>query len=94
MVKLTAKAKDEEIEEGFERGADDYITKPFKPKELVLRVQAVLRRAGVTSTDKMKYKDMVLDIPNRMLSIDNESIELSNLEFKLLHIPILNQTTT
>jgi len=90
VIYLTAKAKDEEIEEGFERGADDYITKPFKPKELVLRVQAVLRRAGLTSTDKVKYRDLVLDIPNRVLSIENEIIELTNLEFKLLYVFVKN----
>ena len=94
VIFLTAKDKDKEIEEGFERGGDDYITKPFKPKELVLRVQALLRRAGVTSTDKIKYRDLLLELQNRTLSIDNQYIELTNLEFKLLHTFIKSPNIT
>ncbi len=46
VIFLTAQSKDSEIESGFEAGADDYITKPFNPKELVLRVNALLKRSG------------------------------------------------
>jgi len=94
VIFLTAKNQDQDIEEGFERGADDYITKPFKPKELVLRVQALLRRSGVISSKKMRYRDMTLDITNRTLSIEKEFIELTNLEFKLLHIFVKTPNTT
>ena len=94
VIFLTAKDKDQDIEDGFERGADDYITKPFKPKELVLRVQALLRRSGVISSEKMRYRDMTLDITNRTLSIEKEFIELTNLEFKLLHTFVKSPNTT
>jgi len=94
VIFLTAKNQDQDIEEGFERGADDYITKPFKPKELVLRVQALLRRSGVISSEKMRYRDMTLDITNRTLSIEKEFIELTNLEFKLLHTFVKSPNTT
>jgi DNA-binding response OmpR family regulator len=94
IIFLTAKDKDIEIEEGFERGADDYITKPFKPRELVLRVQALLRRSGATSNEKVKYRDLVLDIPNRLLTINNKNIELTNLEFRLLHTFVKNPSNT
>ena len=94
VIFLTAKDKDKEIEEGFECGGDDYITKPFKPKELVLRVQALLRRSGVTPNNKIKYRDLVLNIPNRSLTIEEDTIELSNLEFKLLHTFVKNPKNT
>ena len=94
VIFLTAKDRDKDIEDGFERGGDDYITKPFKPKELVLRVQALLRRSGAISNDKVKYRDLVLNITNRSLSIENKEIELSNLEFKLLHTFVKNPKNT
>jgi DNA-binding response OmpR family regulator len=94
IIFLTAKNKDIEIEEGFEKGADDYITKPFKPRELVLRVQALLRRSGAISNEKIKYRDLILNIPNRTLTIDNNYIELTNLEFRLLHTFIKNPNNT
>jgi DNA-binding response OmpR family regulator len=94
IIFLTAKDKDKEIEEGFERGADDYITKPFKPRELVLRVQALLRRSGVLSNEKIKHRDLTLDIPNRILTINSNIIELTNLEFKLLHTFVKNPNHT
>ena len=94
VIFLTAKDKDKDIEEGFERGGDDYITKPFKPKELVLRVQALLRRSGVTSNDKIKYRDLILEIQNRTLTIEEQPIEITNLEFKLLHTFVKNPHIT
>jgi len=94
IIFLTAKDKDKEIEEGFEKGADDYITKPFKPKELVLRVQALLRRSGVISNKKIKYRDLILNILNHTLTINNNFIELTNLEFRLLHTFIKNPNNT
>lgn len=94
VIFLTAKDKEKDLEEGFKRGGDDYISKPFKPKELILRVEALLRRAGVTSSDKVKYRDLTLNIPNRTLSIKSHKIDLTNLEFKLLHTFIKHPNTT
>jgi DNA-binding response OmpR family regulator len=94
VIFLTAKDKDSELAEGFERGGDDYISKPFKPKELILRVEALLRRSGATNSKKVKYRDLILDVSNRTLSIERKKIDLTNLEFKLLHtfIKTPNQT--
>jgi len=94
IIFLTAKDKDQDLEEGFKRGGDDYISKPFKPKELILRIEALLRRAGITSNNKIKYRDLTLDIPNRTLTIKNDKIDLTNLEFKLLHTFIKHPNTT
>ena len=84
VIFLTAKDKESELEEGFVRGGDDYMTKPFSYKELVLRIEAVLRRSGKRQTEKMRYRDMVLDVPNRTLTIEGTAIELTPLEFRLL----------
>jgi len=85
VIFLTAKAKDSELEEGFEAGCDDYITKPFKPKELVFRVNALLRRSGVLLNEKIKYRDIVMNITTKELFIEHQLIELSHLEFRLLY---------
>lgn len=85
VIFLTAKAKDNEVEEGFNSGGDDYITKPFNPKELVLRVNALLRRVGISPRDKIKYRDIMMNISTKKIFIEHEAIELSHLEFKLLY---------
>jgi len=90
VIFLTARDKDSDLEEGFKRGGDDYMTKPFKPKELLLRVSALLRRSGAQGSDKVKYRDIVLDMHQHTLSIEGKPIELTNLEFRLLHTFIKN----
>jgi len=87
---LTARDKESDLEEGFHSGGDDYMTKPFSSKEMLLRVAALLKRSGVTSTDKVKYRDLILDSQKRELFIENQRIELTNLEFKLLHTFVKN----
>ena len=91
VIFLTAKDSDSDLEEGFLKGGDDYMTKPFNPKELTLRVKALLKRSGnLNTSQKIKYKDMLLDITNHTLRIDNQHIELTNLEFKLLYTFVKN----
>lgn len=92
VIFVSAKHKDEEIEQGFERGGDDYITKPFSMKELVLRVKAVLRRTKKHSIDgSLTYRDITLHLASRTVQIDGTSVELTKLEFDLLHTLITNQ---
>ncbi len=81
---LTAKTSQEDIEEGFIKGADDYITKPFNIAELILRVKAVLRRSKPQLLERITYKDMVLFPSNHELFIDEEPVPVTKLEFKLL----------
>jgi len=92
VIYLTAKNKESDIEEGFERGGDDYITKPFNMKELVLRIKAVLKRTKKDKSEgKVVYRDIMLDLGSRELSINGQKIELTKLEFDLLHTLISNQ---
>jgi len=90
VIFLTARDKESDLEEGFKSGGDDYMTKPFSAKELLLRVEALLRRSGVRSSDKIRYRDLILDIQKRELFIEKKHIELTNLEFKLLHTFVKN----
>jgi DNA-binding response OmpR family regulator len=84
VIFLTAKDSDNDIDEGFLSGGDDYITKPFRYKELIFRINALLRRSGVVIGDKLRHRDLTLDISKRELYRDKEQINLTNLEFNLL----------
>jgi len=94
VIFLTAKDRDEDIEEGFKIGCDDYITKPFKMKEVLLRIEALLRRSGVNESDKLRYRDLILDSRTRELSIDDTKVDLTNLEYKLLYTFVKNAHQT
>ena len=94
---LTAKDKDFELEEGFKAGGDDYICKPFSPRELTLRVRALLKRSGLLREQKyIKYKHLTMDLVNKSLSVDGQTISLTNLEFDLLYtfMKHINKTLT
>ncbi len=90
IIFLTARDKESDLEEGFRSGGDDYITKPFSTKELLLRIEALLRRSGITSNNIIRYKDLVLDIQKHQLFVDQKAVELTNLEFRLLHVFVKN----
>jgi two-component system, OmpR family, phosphate regulon response regulator PhoB len=86
VLMLTARGEEADRVEGFEVGADDYVTKPFSPRELVLRVKAILRRAGATeTTERLKLGQLNLDIGAHRAYVAGEEVELTALEFKLLH---------
>lgn len=85
VIFLTAKDKEEQLEEGYDRGGDDYMSKPFNPRELVLRVRALLKRFGaISKQEKLKYKDIVLDLSQKAAFINDEAVSLTTLEFNLL----------
>ncbi|SFZ97316.1 Two-component system response regulator [hydrothermal vent metagenome] len=85
VIFLTAKDSDSDLEEGFEVGADDYITKPFRPTELKLRVKALLKRYGVLTKQKcIKYKKLTIDMEEKILLSNSKKVSLTPLEFKLL----------
>ena len=92
VIFLTAKNKDSDIEEGFEIGADDYITKPFSMKELILRIKAILKRTKLDlNKNAVTYRDLNLNLASRQLHINKNLVELSKLEFDLLYTLINNQ---
>ncbi len=80
---LTAKDKDEDIIEGFESYADDYITKPFNIKEMLARIKAVIRRSS-KDVDIIKVRDITYKASNKKFYIENKEIELTHLEHDLL----------
>ncbi len=84
-------ARDEDIDKilGLELGADDYLTKPFNPRELVARVRAVLRRGTSKETETqsaIKISDLEIDLAGREVSINGEKIELRTQEFEVLKV--------
>ena len=90
VIFVTAKDSDEDVQEGFLRGGDDYLKKPFNMNELVLRVKAhVLRYRGVNS--KIKYKGLMLDREAMSATLNEETIKLTALEFKLIEYLIKNR---
>ncbi len=91
IVVMTARGEEVDRIVGFELGADDYVVKPFSPRELLLRVKAILRRGREeTNVGKniLSVGKIVIDIPRHKVSIEKKSIELSPMEFKLLVILI------
>jgi len=86
VIMLTAKGDEVDKVLGLELGADDYITKPFSPREVVLRVKSVLRRAkGLEKVSEfLNSKRIKIDIPRHQVSVDGKHIDLTAIEFKLL----------
>ena len=85
VIMLTARAQTEDRIRGLEAGADDYLTKPFSPKELLLRVQSVLRRStGAPGTVEFVLGPFRFDKNKLKFYIDREPVELTSTEFKLL----------
>jgi len=87
ILMLTALASETDRVIGFELGADDYLPKPFSPRELVLRVQAILRRGGETPQEvtSLEIGSLVIDPERHVVTLKGEELELTATEFRLLH---------
>lgn len=85
VIMLTAKTSEDNVIQGLDIGADDYITKPFAPRELIARVRALLRRSGAgLANERMQVGSLVLEGDSRRVLIGEQSVEMGPTEFKLL----------
>lgn len=85
VIMLTAKTAEDNVIQGLEVGADDYITKPFAPRELIARIRALLRRtAGGEKRERLQINELVLDAESRRVFLDNQPVDMGPTEFNLL----------
>ena len=90
VIMLTAMKEELDKLHGFDLGVDDYVTKPFSPKEVVARVKAILKRDGKIK-EIYQYKDLMIDYKGRKVTIDEKEIELTPKEYELLTYFISNK---
>lgn len=92
IIMLTAKGEENDIVKGLDIGADDYITKPFSPKVLIARIDAVLRRLNLTQSDTnsevIKFKNLSIHLGKREVNLDDKKIVLTFSEFQILTLLI------
>jgi len=92
IIMLTAKGEENDELQGFDLGVDEYVTKPFSPKVLMARVEAILRRSNsLTAEDTIEAGGIVIDKSAHEVRIDNQLVELSFKEFELLIYFMTNQ---
>ncbi|MBL4900321.1 MAG: phosphate regulon transcriptional regulator PhoB [Colwellia sp.] len=86
IIMLTARADEDDKVKGLDAGVDDYVTKPFSPKELIARIKAVIRRVSPTAlSEKVEFHGLKLDPVAHQVTINGESLDLGPTEFRLLH---------
>src|SRR5690554_33059 len=92
IIMLTARGEEEDKVRGLEVGADDYVTKPFSPKELIARIRAVFRRVSPTSVDEpVIIEGLCLDPSAHRVTANNVPLEMGPTEFRLLHFFMTHQ---
>lgn len=87
IIMLTAKVEEVDRIVGLELGADDYVTKPFSPREIVLRIKSILRRMKMdasSNAELLKHGDLIVDVAKHKVSVKGKEIDLTATEFKLL----------
>ncbi|MBC3886998.1 response regulator [Acetobacterium paludosum] len=92
VIMLTARREEDDKIQGFEVGADDYVTKPFSPRELMVRIKALLKRSGVVTVEnKLEVCGIHFNPEERVMTINDETIQLSQKEYDMLIYFINNQ---
>jgi DNA-binding response OmpR family regulator len=87
VIMLSARGEEYDKIHGFELGIDDYVVKPFSPKELMLRVQAVMNRSQgtrATGQDVLSFPGLIIDLPAHLIYVDGQKVDLTPKEFDLL----------
>lgn len=91
VIMLSARSEEYNKLLSFELGVDDYITKPFSPKELIARIKAVISRSGNSVSDKYVYKTLVIDYLGHKVTIDDKEVKLTPKEYDLLCLFVQNK---
>ena len=93
MPVIFTSARDKDLDKiiGLELGSDDYLTKPYSPKELVLRVNNIIKRVYSSDLNKIKYNDYTIDLDKRTVLDNEKEINLTTLEFDLLKMFLTNK---
>ena len=91
IIFITAKDTENDTVTGFNLGADDYISKPFSLREVIVRVKAVLRRTSTVQkeSEQLQYKGLVIDIPKKKVTIDDTEVPLTKKEFEIILLLLL-----
>ncbi len=90
VIIISAKNLENDIVNGLKSGADDYLTKPFSIKVLLAKIEAVLRRTPVTTSKKLSYKGIEIDIESYTVKVDDKAIILTKKEFEIISLFISN----
>lgn len=92
VLMLSARSEEYNKLLSFELGVDDYVTKPFSPKELIARIKAITSRKTNNNTEKYVYKNLVIDYLGHKVTIDNEEVKLTPKEYELLVLFVQNKS--
>ena len=92
VIMLSARSEEYNKLLSFELGVDDYVTKPFSPKELIARIKAVVSRGNNTNTDKYVYKTLEIDYLGHKVTVDSNEIKLTPKEYELLVLFVENKS--
>ena len=93
IIFITAKDTENDTITGFNLGADDYISKPFSLREVIMRVKAVLRRTAnlqLKDSEELQYKELVINVPQKKVTINGEEVSLTKKEFEILLLLLQN----
>lgn len=90
LLMLTARSEEADVLKSFESGIDDYMSKPFSPKELVARIKALLRRSGAPENDVLEASGIRIDLVSHRLTIEGKNINIGPTEYRLLELLMRN----